>query len=102
MVLGALRLNRFFIEKASKERVFMQHDRGEKKELNYITEDGELNVPVMFEAVMVKYMGRVLDLIRISDISERNLTQLQRTIKDDCYEKIKFAKAILEKHGIDE
>ena len=83
----------------------MQHDsheRGDKKELNYITEDGDLNVPVMFEAVMVKYMGRVLDLIRISDISERNLTQLQRTIKDDCYEKIKFAKAILEKHGIDE
>ena len=77
-------------------------DRGEKKELNYITEDGDLNVPIMVEAVMVKYMGRVLDLIRISDISERNLTQLQRTIKDDCYEKIKFAKAILEKHGINE
>lgn len=77
-------------------------ERGEKKELNYITEDGDLNVPIMVEAVMVKYMGRVLDLIRISDISERNLTQLQRTIKDDCYEKIKFAKAILEKHGVRE
>ena len=78
------------------------NERGEKKELNYISEDGELNVPIMFEAVMVKYMGRVLDLIRISDISERNLTQLQRTIKDDCYDKIKFAKAILEKHGVNE
>jgi hypothetical protein len=78
------------------------NERGEKKELTYISEDGELNVPVMFEAVMVKYMGRVLDLIRISDISERNLTQLQRTIKDDCYDKIKFAKAILEKHGVNE
>jgi hypothetical protein len=77
-------------------------ERGEKKELNYINEDGDLNIPVMFEAIMVKYMGRVLDLVRISDISERNLKQLQRTIKDDCYEKIKFAKAILEKHGIDE
>lgn len=83
----------------------MQHEsneRGEKKELNYITEDGELNVPIMLEAVMVKYMGRVLDLIRISDISERNLKQLQRTIKDDCYDKINFAKAILEKHGVNE
>jgi len=82
----------------------MPHDneKREKKELVYITEDGELNVPIMFEAVMVKYMGRVLDLVRISDISERNLTQLQRTIKDDCYDKIKFAKAILEKHGIEE
>jgi len=80
----------------------MTHESNEKKELNYITEDGELNVPVMFEAVMVKYMGRVLDLIRISDISERNLKQLQRTIKDDCYDKINFAKAILEKHGVNE
>ncbi len=78
------------------------NERGEKKELNYITEDGELNVPIMFEAVMVKYMGRVLDLIRISDISERQLTQLKRTIKDDCYDKINFAKAILEKHGVNE
>jgi transketolase N-terminal domain/subunit len=93
------------MSKITKREEFMPRDnneRGEKKELNYISEDGELNVPVMFEAVMVKYMGRVLDLIRISDISERNLTQLQRTIKDDCYDKIKFAKAILEKHGIDE
>jgi len=83
----------------------MVHDsneRGEKKELNYVTDDGGLNVPIMFEAVMVKYMGRVLDLIRISDISERQLNQLKRTIKDDCYDKIKFAKAILEKHNVDE
>jgi hypothetical protein len=78
------------------------NERGEKKELKYISDDGGLNVPIMFEAVMVKYMGRVLDLIRISDISERNLKQLQRTIKDDCYDKINFAKAILEKHGVDE
>jgi hypothetical protein len=77
-------------------------DREEKKELNYITDDGGLNVPIMFEAVMVRYMGRVLDLLRISDISERNLKQLQRTIKDDCYDKISFAKAILGKHGVDE
>lgn len=83
----------------------MKHEdseRSEKKELVYISDDGSLNVPIMVEAVMVKYMGRVLDLIRISDISERNLKQLQRTIKDDCYEKIKFAKAILDKHGVDE
>ena len=81
----------------------MQYDnneRGEKKELNYIN-DGELSIPVLFEALMVKQMGRVLDLIRISDISDRNLTQLSRTIKDDCYEKIKFAKAILKEHNIE-
>jgi len=80
----------------------MTHESNEKKELNYITEDGKLNVPIMFEAVMVKYMGRVLDLIRISDISERNLKQLQRTIKDDCYDKINMSKAILDKYGVDE
>jgi hypothetical protein len=80
----------------------MQYDSSEKKELNYITEDDKLNVPIMFESIMVRYMGRVLDLIRISDISERNLKQLQRTIKDDCYDKIDMAKAILEKHGVNE
>ncbi len=93
------------IRKFSEEESFMKYEsneRGEKKELNYITEEGDINVPIMFEAIMVKYMGRVLDLIRISDISERNLTQLQRTIKEEGYDKIKFAKAILEKHGIDE
>jgi hypothetical protein len=77
------------------------NERHEKKELNYETDEG-LNIPILFEALMVKQMGKVLDLIRISDISERNLTQLSRTIKDDCYEKIKFAKAILKEHGIDE
>lgn len=78
------------------------NERSEKRELNYISEDGELNVPILIEAVLVKHMGSILDLLRISDISERNLTQLQRTIKDNTYDKIKFAKAILEKHGIDE
>jgi hypothetical protein len=77
------------------------NERHEKKELNYVTDDGELSIPVLFEAVMVKMMGKTLDLIRISDISDRQMTQLQRTIKDDCYEKIKFAKAILKEHNIE-
>jgi hypothetical protein len=80
--------------------VYDNSERGEKKELTYLTDEG-LNVPVLFEAIMVKTMGRVLDLIRISDISERNLIQLSRTIKDDCYEKIKFAKQILKDHNIE-
>lgn len=80
--------------------VYSNDERGEKKELTYLTDDG-LNVAILFEAIMVKAMGRTLDLIRISDISDRNLTQLSRTIKDDCYEKIKFAKAILKDHNIE-
>lgn len=78
-----------------------EHERGEKKEFNYVTDEGELSIPVLFEALMVKSMGKTLDLIRISDISDRQMTQLQRTIKDDCYEKIKFAKAILKDHNIE-
>lgn len=78
------------------------NEKSEKKELNYVTDTNELNIPVLIEAVMVKTMGRTLDLIRISDISERNLLQLQRTIKDGCYENIKFAKAILKEHGIED
>jgi hypothetical protein len=80
--------------------VYSNDERHEKKELNYLTEEG-LSVSVLFEAVMVKMMGKTLDLIRISDISDRQMTQLARTIKDDCYEKIKFAKAILKDHNIE-
>ena len=80
--------------------VYSNDERHEKKELNYLTDEG-LSVQVLFEAVMVKMMGKTLDLIRISDISDRQMTQLARTIKDDCYEKIKFAKAILKEHNID-
>jgi hypothetical protein len=80
--------------------VYSNDKEHEKKELTYLTDEG-LSVQVLFEAVMVKMMGKTLDLIRISDISERNLTQLSRTIKDDCYEKIKFAKAILKDHNIE-
>jgi hypothetical protein len=78
-----------------------KNERGEKKELNYVTDEGELSIPVLFEALMVKSMGKTLDLIRISDISDRQMTQLSRTIKDDCYEKIKFAKQILKDHNIE-
>jgi hypothetical protein len=80
--------------------VYSNDERHEKKELNYLTDEG-LSVQVLFEAVMVKMMGKTLDLIRISDISDRQMTQLARTIKDDCYEKIKFAKAILKDHNIE-
>ena len=80
---------------------YNNEEHHEKKELNYVADDGNLDVPILVEAIMVRYMGKVLDLIRISDISDRNLTQLSRTIKDDCYEKIKFAKAILKEHNIE-
>lgn len=83
----------------------MPHDnqKGEKKELVYITEDGELNVPIMFEAVMVKLMGKALDYGRMSiqnDLDARK--QFERSVKDATYDLVKFAKTILEKYGIEE
>ena len=39
--------------------VYNNEERHEKKELNYVTDEG-LNVPILFEAIMVKQMGRVL------------------------------------------
>lgn len=80
----------------------MEKNRSEKKEISFINEDDSISIPAMFEALFIKSMGKTLDLIRISDISDRNLTQLQRTIKDDCYQQIEFAKAILKKHGIED
>jgi hypothetical protein len=76
------------------------NERHEKKELNYVTDEG-LNVPILFEALMIKYMGSILDMARISDMSDRTLTQFSRNIKDSCYNQIKFAKAILKENGIE-
>lgn len=80
----------------------MDNEKQKKDEINFITGDGELNVPVMVEALFTKYMGKILDLARISDMSDRTLTQFSRSVKDDCYQQIKFAKAILKEHGINE
>lgn len=77
-----------------------------KKELDYVIvgQDGteDLNLPVMFEAVMVKYMGKIIDLCRVSGLSDRAFEQMQRTIKDECYNHVKHAKSILNKHGYNE
>jgi hypothetical protein len=74
-----------------------------KKELDYVVigQDGteDLNLPIMFEAIMVKYMGRIIDLCRVSGLSDRAFEQMQRTIKDECYNYVKQSKNILQKHG---
>lgn len=80
----------------------MEDNKQDKKEINFITGEGDLNVPVMVEALFTTYMGKILDLARISDMSDRTLTQFSRSVKDDCYKQIKFAKAILKEHGIDD
>jgi len=80
--------------------VYENEERHEKKELNYVTEEG-LNVPILFEALFIKYMGSILDIARISDMSDRTLIQFSRTIKDSCYQQIKFAKQILKDHNIE-
>ena len=81
-----------------------EHERGyEKKELNYLTDDG-LNIAILFEAIMVKQMGLAIDTIRntgMEDTHPKQFAQLSRTIKDSCYDKIKFAKAILKDHNIE-
>lgn len=80
----------------------MEDNKQDKKELNYISDDGELNVSIMFEALLIDYMGKILDYARMSDMGERALTQFLRSSKDDCYKQIKFARAILKKHGMEE
>jgi hypothetical protein len=80
----------------------MEDNRSDKKELNYVTEENELNVPILVEALFVKFMGKVLDYSRMSGMSDRNMTQFCRSVKDDCYQQIKFAKTILKDYGIEE
>ena len=76
-------------------------EKNEKKEIIF-EEDNTLDVPVLFEALFIKFMGKNLDYIRMSDISDRQLAQVLRSIKDDCYQHIKFAQEILKKYNVSE
>lgn len=74
-----------------------------QKAIEYITidENGKehLNLPIFIESIVVLLMGASLDHARLAIQSDRVFTQFERSTKDLYYDKIEFAKKILEKHG---
>lgn len=80
-------------------------DKKLKREDEYIVigQDGKetVDVPVLVEYLLIKLMGKALDCTRMSDISDRQLKQLERSVKDSTYDLAAFGKVILTKYGKD-
>lgn len=81
----------------------MAPERDKKKTVEFITVDEtgkeNLNLHVFVESLVVLLMGATLDHARMAIQSDRAFGQFEKTTKDLYYNKIDFAKHILEKHG---
>jgi predicted HTH domain antitoxin len=45
----------------------------------------EDNIKKVVSNALQKFMGRALDLARISEMSDRSFNQFQKSLKDECY-----------------
>ena len=74
-----------------------------KKNIEYITidENGKehLNLHILIESLLTLSMGTTLDMGRLAIQHPEAFKQFERTIKDTFYDKIEFAKKILDRHG---
>ena len=81
-------------------------DQNQPKEddQSYIRENKEtgeqhLYVDVLILSLLQQYMGTALDLARISPMTDRQLTQFTRKMKDKCYQIAEDSGKILKKFG---
>lgn len=75
----------------------------QKKNVEFITIDEtgkeKLNLHIFIESIVTILMGASLDNARMAIQSDRAFTQFERSTKDLHYDKIEFAKKILDKYG---
>jgi len=45
----------------------------------------EDNIKKVISNALQKFMGKALDLARISEMSDRSFNQFQKSLKDECY-----------------
>jgi len=80
-----------------------QDSRDKKRAVEFITVDEKgmenLNLHVFVESLVVLLMGQTLDHARMAIQSDRSWQQFERSTKDLYYDKIEFAKKILDKYG---
>lgn len=78
-------------------------DKDKKKSMDFITIDEsgkeKLNLHIFVESLVTILMGASLDNARMAIQSDRAFTQFERSTKDLHYDKIEFAKKILDKYG---
>ena len=81
----------------------MAMDKDRKKSVEFITVDEtgkeKLNLHIFVESLVTLLMGASLDNARMAIQNDRAFTQFERSTKDLYYDKIEFAKKILDKYG---
>jgi hypothetical protein len=58
--------------------------------------DKHLNLDVLLRTLIQRCMGKALDYARISGMTDRSLSQFERSVKDDFYKVIQDGVSILE------
>ncbi len=78
-----------------------QHKDDEQSYIRENKETGEqeIYVDVFIKSLLQQYMGTALDLARISPMTDRQLAQFTRKMKDKCYELADNSGKILKKFG---
>ena len=59
----------------------------------------ELNLKELIRKTLEKAMGKTLDTFRITDIGERQMKQVERTMRDYFNELITYQVRVLEEYG---
>ena len=78
-------------EQKSDEKSFIIEDAG--------TGERKLDIGLFTKILIQRCMGKSLDYARMSGMTDRNLKQFERTIKDDFYQIIGDSKQILTEFG---
>lgn len=73
-----------------------------EEEQSYIYEDGgekKIYLDLFIKFLIQRCIGKALDEARISPMTDRQLNQFSRTIKDEFYKTAEYGSKILESYG---
>lgn len=73
-----------------------------EEEQSYIYEDGgekKIYLDLFIKFLIQRCIGKALDEARISPMTDRQLNQFSRTVKDEFYKTAEYGSKILESYG---
>ena len=76
-------------EAREEEQSYIYEEAGEKK----------IHLDLFIKFLIQRCIGKALDEARISPMTDRQLSQFSRTIKDEFYKTAEYGSKILESHG---
>ena len=70
-----------------------------QREINFLQDDGSVDLRALVTGIMQKLLGKGLDYARMSSMDDRGFKQFERSLKDDHYQILGFGLKILEEAG---